>query len=203
VNGFIKIMNGTLKSLIMPNIEIVNPFNPFIFKLHFNFDWDILKPICENLIVGNTDRATSQANYKKPHLMQEFNSYYQWLNIWVNHTANDMMAFSEYKMQHYITDSYVNVHKKGAKASEHNHACNAIVVAAYLKIPENGGFFEAKDPLEYHKTTLPISPERLWSQIPTDTGDVLIFPSWLQHRTQPNLSEENRWVLTTNYSYKF
>ena len=113
------------------------------------------------------------------------------------------MAFNEYPMQYYVTDSYVNVHRNGAQASEHNHACNSIVVAAYLNMPENGGYFQAKDPLEYHKTNLPISSENMWSTIPTKSNDVLVFPSWLQHRTQPNLSNEDRWVLTTNFSHKF
>jgi hypothetical protein len=196
-------MNGSLKISIMQNPEIINPFRPFIFKLHFDFDWEKLKPICQDLIVGETARATSQANLKKPHNINEFKQFYEWLNPWVNHIANDKMAYDEYQMRHYITDSYVNVHRKMAQASEHNHACNAIVVATYLYLPENSGYFQAKDPLEYHKTSLPISSEKLWSTIPTISGDVLIFPSWLQHRTQPNLSDENRWVLTTNYSYKF
>ena len=26
-----------------------------------------------------------------------------------------------------------------------------------------------------------------------------MFPGWLRHRTQQNRSNENRWVLTTNY----
>jgi hypothetical protein len=50
---------------------------------------------------------------------------------------------------------------------------------------------------------LPISNENIWSTLPTKTNDVLVFPSWLQHRTQPNISNEDRWVLTTNFSHKF
>lgn len=197
-------MNGILKSLIMQNPEIINPFKPFIFKLRFDFDWEKLKPICEDLIIGDTSRSTSQRNFTKPHYhIDEFKTYYEWILPWVNNLANMKMAYDEYPMKYYITDSYVNVHKNGALASEHNHACNSIVVAAYLNMPNNAGYFQAKDPLEYHKTNLPISSENMWSTIPTQTNDVLVFPSWLQHRTQPNLSNEDRWVLTTNFSHKF
>jgi len=183
------------------------------------FDWKTLEPICESLVEGSkfTDAAeltnghTSQYNNLKPHQIKEFAPFYSWLmscipsiaKACIGKQGDQSLKDNDIAMDYYVSNSWVNVHNKNGITTEHNHACNAIVVAAYLKIPENGGFFEAKDPLEYHKTTLPISPERLWSQIPTDTGDVLIFPSWLQHRTQPNLSEENRWVLTTNYSYKF
>jgi ectoine hydroxylase-related dioxygenase (phytanoyl-CoA dioxygenase family) len=43
----------------------------------------------------------------------------------------------------------------------------------------------------------------MWKEIPTVTGDVLIFPSWLRHRTQVNNSNEKRWVLTSNFSQEF
>ena len=38
-----------------------------------------------------------------------------------------------------------------------------------------------------------------WKKVEAKTGDVLIFPGWIKHRTQPNESDENRWVLTSNY----
>ena len=184
--------------------QVIEPFKPYIFKLNFEFDWDVLKPICEDIVVNEGARSTSQRNIAKPHYhIKEFKSYYDWLIPWVSNLANMKMAYDEYPMQYFITDSYVNVHRSGAQASEHNHACNSIVVAAYLNMPDNSGYFEAKDPLEYHKTNLPISSEKIWSTIPTKTNDVLVFPSWLQHRTQPNLSNEDRWVLTTNFSHKF
>jgi ectoine hydroxylase-related dioxygenase (phytanoyl-CoA dioxygenase family) len=46
-------------------------------------------------------------------------------------------------------------------------------------------------------------PNWMWKEIPTVTGDVLIFPSWLRHRTQVNNSNEKRWVLTSNFSQEF
>ena len=42
--------------------------------------------------------------------------------------SNIKMAFNEYQMRYYVTDSYVNVHKSNAQANEHNHACNSIVL---------------------------------------------------------------------------
>ena len=187
----------------MQSAEIINPFKPVIFKLNFEFDWNILKPICEDIIVDEGARSTSQKNFAKPHNIKDFKPYYDWLKPWVDNLANIKMAFNEYQMRYYVTDSYVNVHKSNAQANEHNHACNSIVVAAYLYMPDNGGYFQAKDPLEYHKSNLPISNENIWSTLPTKTNDVLVFPSWLQHRTQPNISNEDRWVLTTNFSHKF
>ena len=41
-----------------------------------------------------------------------------------------------------------------------------------------------------------------WKEIPTTSGDVIIFPGTLNHRTQINKSLEDRWVLTTNLILK-
>ena len=39
-----------------------------------------------------------------------------------------------------------------------------------------------------------------WKQIPAVSGDVLLFPGYLRHRTQANTNpNERRWVLTSNY----
>jgi ectoine hydroxylase-related dioxygenase (phytanoyl-CoA dioxygenase family) len=79
-----------------------------------------------------------------------------------------------------------------------------MAAAAYLNMPENGGYFECKDPLEdlkgfyYHDTN-----DWMWKEIPVVSGDVLIFPGWLKHRTQPNNSDEERWVITTNFEQEF
>jgi hypothetical protein len=40
-----------------------------------------------------------------------------------------------------------------------------------------------------------------WNECKTKTGDVLCFPGWLKHRTQPSNSDEQRWVLTTNVGF--
>ena len=65
----------------MQSAEIINPFKPFIFKLNFEFDWNILKPICEDIIVDEGARSTSQKNFAKPHNIKDFKPYYDWLKV--------------------------------------------------------------------------------------------------------------------------
>ena len=199
----------------MNSIEILYPFDPYLFKLHFDFDWQKLKPICENLINGSEfkdatqlkDGKTSQYNNIKPHQMSEFAPFYSWLmssipsiaNVSVGQQNNNAIEDNDY----YVSNSWVNVHNKNGITTEHNHACTSMVVTAYLNMPENGGYFECKDPLEYHKNMLPVANSHLWRQIPTISGDILVFQGWLKHRTQPNLSNDDRWVLTTNLMKKW
>ena len=41
--------------------------------------------------------------------------------------------------------------------------------------------------------------ETIWRLIEVKTNDILVFPGWLQHKTQPNNTDEDRVVLTVNY----
>ena len=96
-------------------------------------------------------------------------------------------------------NSWINIHKKSGITLEHNHSHTPLVITAYLKLPINSGFIEFRDPLEYHKTNTPITPEEeLWKAVPCETNNILIFPGWIKHRTQPNLTNNDRIVLTMN-----
>jgi len=98
-----------------------------------------------------------------------------------------------------VTESWINIHYKGGQTLEHSHNFITFVVTAYLQVPDNCGYIEFKDPLEYHKSIYPIFPEEsLYKELPVTTNDVLIFPGWLKHRVQPNLSNDERIIFTFN-----
>tara|TARA_B100001996_G_scaffold178170_1_gene136016 strand:- start:710 stop:946 length:237 start_codon:yes stop_codon:yes gene_type:complete len=75
-----------------------------------------------------------------------------------------------------------------------------MVVSCYLKAPRGSGNFLIRDPLEYHRFGSPQVPEQnLWREIPVQTNDILVFPGWLKHATQPNNTDEDRINLSINY----
>lgn len=39
---------------------------------------------------------------------------------------------------------------------------------------------------------------QLWKELKVKTNDVLVFPGWLNHRTQPNTTDTERIVMTYN-----
>lgn len=192
-------------------IESIHPHNAYIYKLHFEFDWDVLKPICDQLINSEhaksaliTNGESSHFNKVQPHRIEQFKPFYTWLSPLVKDIFTEKSAYSKEMMQYYINNSWVNVHHTGGKTNVHNHTNTFMVATAYLHLPENGGFFECKDPLEYNKGFYySDNNDWLWKEIPTISGDVLIFPSWLKHKTQINQSLEDRWVLTTNFTQEF
>lgn len=190
-------------------VEMMHPHSPYIYKAKYHFNWEELKPLCEAMVLDEHQvdiLKNGKSSYTcpiQPHSHPAFADFYQWLTNIVMTIGDKGMGLA-FMDKISIANSWVNVQEYDGYTTEHNHAHSTIGVAAYLYMPENGGYFECKDPLEliksgqYHN-----NPDWAWKEIPTITGDILIFPAWLIHRTQKNSSNEGRWVLTTNFIQKF
>jgi len=110
-----------------------------------------------------------------------------------------------------VSKSWINVHPQGAYTMEHNHQGVLMAVAAYLHVPKNGGNLLVKNPLTPYKFGEPMHRTYFsedegrdgleWSSIPVESGDVLFFPGWLNHKTEKNSSKENRFVMSWNVSF--
>ena len=58
--------------------------------------------------------------------------------------------------------------------------------------------------MEYHwgnskSNSLRGGIDDLWYPVDVKTGDFLLFPPWLWHKTEKNLSNESRYVMSINY----
>ena len=97
------------------------------------------------------------------------------------------------------------MHPKGGITTEHHHGPCALVCSTYLNMPENGGYIHFRDPTDIYKSfhSRMYEDNFTWRKIPAKTGDTLIFPSWLRHKTEPNGSDDDRWVMTTNVMNSF
>jgi uncharacterized protein (TIGR02466 family) len=184
----------------------VTPFHPGIIKAHFEFNWAELYPVCKNLInttVNNNpleadEGKSSSRNPQKPHAIKAFEPFYKWFNPMIEHIITKEWGYDP-KLRYGVVQSWVNVHTKGGWTKEHAHGAAIAVSAAYLNLPKDSGFIEFKDPLEYVKNFHQRSSlDWMWKEVPAITGDVLVFPGWMQHKTQPSNVDDERWVLTNN-----
>lgn len=110
-------------------------------------------------------------------------------------------------IEFYITDSWVNIHKRGHHAGAHVHHNSLISGVLYLKVAENSG------DLVFHKEALSLVPFppaldldvdayniyncKSWGHRPK-TNDICLFPSVVMHSVDPNESDEERWCLAFN-----
>jgi uncharacterized protein (TIGR02466 family) len=106
------------------------------------------------------------------------------------------------------TSSWANLHQYGQATGEHSHCGGAmkshISVVYYLKKPPGSGNIMFTDPLEYiHKMTpAHVYDETLnsmYTEINAEQFDLVIFPSWLKHHTQANMTQEDRVAISINY----
>jgi uncharacterized protein (TIGR02466 family) len=181
-------------------------FPPYIWKFQYDFGYDKLKTKIDELFnlveknskleKGDAISTVSVDQSLQPHTWEELADFQNWLGLTFEN-IKDSYQFVE--RQSRVTQSWINRHGHGGVTEEHNHNFSTFVVSCYLNCPANSGNIEFKDPLEYHFTSWPIEPEEiLYKELPVSTNDVVIFPGWLRHRVQPNLSHENRYVMTFN-----
>lgn len=191
---------------------------PYILKLNYEFDFESLKnKIEENIkfaskyprhtLESGDSTSTNTHNISgNPHKWEENKDFIKFL---FDNMGDILSTFRLMQAPIEIKGSWINHHGKTGQTLEHNHSFMDLVMACYLKCPEGTGNFLARDPLEYHKshtyledvihsTTKDYWP---WVEIPVQTNDILVFPGWLYHKTQENLLDIDRYVMTINWKY--
>lgn len=108
-------------------------------------------------------------------------------------------------MRQVITEAWININQKGHFNYSHDHPGSLFSCVYYVKGGDEKGALEFKTPIAPHTYT--ISDELVGSfnaftghamVIPPVTGDLLIFPAWLQHRVNMSQSDEDRISIAFN-----
>ena len=91
-----------------PKLIDVTPFEPTIIKVNYDgFDWEKLRPVCQNLInQRDTDVPLERGDAKssvygniQPHTIKEFENFYKWLYPIANHILYEAKRNSTYGMR--------------------------------------------------------------------------------------------------------
>jgi len=105
-----------------------------------------------------------------------------------------------------VQNIWININKPGAYNHLHNHAGALLSGVYYVKsTPEQGNiFFERGDNAEYFLP--PMEKPNYFTSTATTykaMSDALyIFPGWLKHSVQPNLTKDDRISISFNYGVK-
>ena len=142
--------------------------------------------------------ASSSSDNNMPHIWPEAKDYYNWL---MEGPSYEIWCHWNYKTpeQRQIERSWANLHPNGAWTKEHTHGEADQVAVLYLDVPPNSGNLEVHNPLFYHwQGTRQKAGTNSWTHVTVQTGDVVIFPGWLLHRTEKNNSDKHRITINTN-----
>lgn len=186
-------------------IEGLKPFAPLIYKENIPFNFEsvrekVVRHIEETKVnveleVGDAKSSVNNRS-RDPHTWIEFKSLFEAMHPLVMKAVDGWdMALPNVV----IGSSWCNVHNRGGWTDEHQHRGTVFSAVIYLSVPENGGNLQIRNPLEYHWGSISTKAPTPWTTIPVKTGDVLIFPSWLMHRTEKNESDQPRYVMSLNF----
>ena len=185
---------------------------PYLWRMNYDFNYEneslqehvgkLIENTAENFSTGSvletgTAISTVYNQVHAPHKWEILEEFFLWLQPKLIEVQSRWGYANGMPIP---VRSWVNIHKRSGRTMEHYHNGTAIAVSCYLKCLPGSGNFEYRDPLEYHRWGIPGEPQlNLWNEVEVKTGDILVFPGWLKHRTQPNLIDEDRVCLTINY----
>jgi uncharacterized protein (TIGR02466 family) len=186
-------------------LEAFPLLRPVLWKGHYDGDVRLIEHQSRSLLTTSKRLNTglemdggvsSSSDPDVPHDWKSMGPFVRWIYQHLETIWQDI----GYKGGNvYPHASWANLHPPGAWTSEHQHGDVPLVVVLYVKQPENGGNLEIFDPLFYNWAGTIRTPQFGWTEIPVQTGDVLVFPGWILHRTQKNQSDTDRIVISINF----
>jgi uncharacterized protein (TIGR02466 family) len=101
-----------------------------------------------------------------------------------------------------IGRGWYNVLSPGGHTKRHRHEYSVISGAFYVRLPENSGNICFVSPLQqYRMCEMYLKPNRYQqyeSEMQVQQNWLYLFPSWMEHYTQPNQSNEDRITVSFN-----
>ncbi len=183
----------------------INIFNTFIYSFKLNFNLNDLYQYCIEYEKNNkSNNKSGVGSFQSKSL--DLN------NLIVNNLANSFLehvnfiSSNNYKIKNklYLDNFWFNINRYKDFNLEHDHPNSILSGVYYVKTPKNSGNLIFKNNNNRH-LYLPddclIEYNTLNSSsyfLPPQENCLHIFPSWLPHYVEPNLSEEERISFSFN-----
>jgi uncharacterized protein (TIGR02466 family) len=105
-----------------------------------------------------------------------------------------------------LVEMWYNLYKKGGYVEMHCHGRTTISASFYLQQPVNGGNLAFEHPFHALMKYQPYDEhlgkyqKDYWEySVPVKTGDLILFPGYLNHRSYPNQSDQDRIIIGGNF----
>ena len=197
----------------MNNIKPISIGMPLVYESYFEFDTiKILNKAREfsssfnnfvdreeTLMLGDST-TTSWEKQHGPHTWPELDEF----NYWAGWQASKILKSWDYDFDGIaVTGSWLNCSKKGGWTNFHVHHGTHLVMAAYVSAPDGSGNLKIIDPCENHWIGYPTPlHEKIQKGVEIEclTNKVIFFAPFLRHGTGVNHSNEDRWVISMNFT---
>jgi len=118
-----------------------------------------------------------------------------------DHALREMALKLPNNISGFHLDAAVNLTDPGGYNVQHGHEYVYLSGCFYLRVPENSGNIVFLDPRPGAKYSIAVSANEMGStnvQVLPREGQLLIFPGWLEHRVEENMSNEARISVVMN-----
>jgi len=188
-------------------LEIVNLFTTPVFVQDYNFDLKLIEKECisrskKDIGVYKSNEGGWQSN---PIITNDgfFSNLISSVEASASEFANRLRINTNLKVKAF----WININKFKDYNTCHIHPNCILSGVYYIKAPKNSGVIEFKNPYSFgiqnnwnNKITSFNSFNSTVMQMNPFENRVLMFPSWVEHRVLPNLSNEKRISISFNLS---
>ena len=135
---------------------------------------------------------------------EEPQNFIEEIKININTAINDM-GWDLQTQEVNISNMWAIINTKGSLNQKHHHSNSDLSAAYYVSAEENCGDIIFYDPRPAKVYKHPIAKEAnilnaTINSISPEQGMLILFPSYLEHSVDPNLSEHKRIVISFNLS---
>ena len=179
------------------NIEIINVFPTQIFRHQCSLDLQSIKNYCYEFSSKNPSLVRSNVG-----------GYQSDTHFFIKELENEIIKALPRKQSKPLkdikVDMWLNINKRGDHNELHMHDpfnLTALSGVFYVDAPKNSGALRLYDP----RGCIAIAKDQMYynegfTYVSVDPVDnqLIIFPAWIQHMVEPNMSEEDRVSIAFN-----
>ena len=112
-----------------------------------------------------------------------------------------------FKSEFSVSNCWININGKNHFNRPHTHGFSTLAGVFYITAPKNSGRLILRNPIQAHGFCVDEKFVDSWNEFNSRTWEIepeinklVIWPSWVDHYTLPNLSDEDRISLAFNVS---
>lgn len=198
-------MQKTVTMLFPTPIAEIKPANPDFVNPFSNAVLGLMNSSSDKYLIDKIGNWCSNDNL---HLLPEFKDL-------VNYVDQESKIFLEeiWKVNpedFRMTGMWSNVHKSHSKHHIHNHPNSFLSGVIYLDValdqdedPGNIFFIDPRSNLRMQQPTFKEKSEITYTswQYQPEKGKLLLFPSWLEHGTDPGIFSNDKFRISLSFNY--
>ena len=169
-----------------------------------------LNPYLEKHIVewSNQDKGVNKTNVNGWHSQTDMNnkSEYKPLIQELFTMQNEIIQEEHLDIEPKLGNMWANINSPGGYNQMHLHPNSLFSGAYYVKASPNSGRLGLMDPRPGVQQNMPTRkpgklPRELWRETHYDPvpGRIIMFPSWMWHKVEPNKSNDTRISVSFNF----